>query len=309
MKINIVIPTYNRVDLLRGWFIAHEYLLNTKYVDVYVSDNASTDGTSLFIEEIQQKASNVHHSRLAQTVKAAYNFEIALNLPPGGVVWMVGDSYHIEPLVFEKIRESLDPCVDFIVVNFQERSLQPAKRNISAIADIAGITGVLSCISCVIYNRDRLGKIEFETKSWSYYSHMLYVLNMVVSSQSILRYESDVSVKMLSSVENRKNWANTTKVFEIGLENWVVSVGSVDWGSRTALAIASKEFGQISGLFKLRGLFWLRAQGLYTLTTYSAYRRYFDVVIPNSDCLLRLIAIMPVTPLRLLVKLIGKKID
>ena len=58
--VSVGIPTYNRVDWLKG---AIDSVLNQNYsnIDIVVCDNASTDGTEKFMQEYCAKYENIKY--------------------------------------------------------------------------------------------------------------------------------------------------------------------------------------------------------------------------------------------------------
>ncbi len=60
-----VVVTYNRLELLKTNL---DLLLQQRYPldKIYIVDNASTDGTSIFCEEASTKFANVEYIRLNQ---------------------------------------------------------------------------------------------------------------------------------------------------------------------------------------------------------------------------------------------------
>lgn len=309
MKLSIAVPTYNRADILEVWLQKHAAMLDKAGVDLYISDNCSNDTTAKVVAEWAKHHQNIHYSSTSDTIKAEHNFERCVNLPDDGWVWMVGDSYEITEDALIDVIAALDSKLDFLVVNLQGRVNFTSQAPITANEAVAELSGILSCISCVVYNRDSLGDIKYFAKDTSFYPHMLSVLERIQKTSSKAKWLGDTSVQMIRFETPRKNWANTTRVYEIAVDAWIAAIDSIDDISSASRSKGYKQFGITSGLFKFTGLLWLRAQGLFGGKEYENYSNRLALVSVCPRFIIKLISLFPICILRYTFRFLGKNID
>jgi glycosyltransferase involved in cell wall biosynthesis len=116
--ITIIIPTYNRLNLLQ---IAIESALNQTYtnIEIIVSDNFSNDGTKEFFEKKPYVSSpNFKYIRKESNVGATKNFLSALNFSNGEYVAFLADDDCIEPEYIEKLYEAMSDSAVVHAVSF-----------------------------------------------------------------------------------------------------------------------------------------------------------------------------------------------
>lgn len=90
--LTIAIPTYNRLDKLK---VSLKKLLNyTKghdEIEIFVSDNASTDGTKEYVENVQKENGNIKYYRNAANLGLDGNFLNCFRKAQGKYLWMLSD--------------------------------------------------------------------------------------------------------------------------------------------------------------------------------------------------------------------------
>ena len=53
--LTIVVPTYNRETILKTWLEHHANLMFLNGVEIFIQDNASTDGTRFLLESWKKR--------------------------------------------------------------------------------------------------------------------------------------------------------------------------------------------------------------------------------------------------------------
>ena len=61
-NLSIVIPTYNRAQILNSWLENHAKIMHLNNIRVHVQDNASTDGTLAVLESFKKNFSNITYT-------------------------------------------------------------------------------------------------------------------------------------------------------------------------------------------------------------------------------------------------------
>ena len=106
--ITVGIPTYNRVDWLKG---AIDSVLNQNYsnIDIVVCDNASTDGTEKFMQEYCAKYENIKYFRHASNLGALNNYKILAEKLKGKYIFFLpDDDYLLDGAFFQEAVEMME---------------------------------------------------------------------------------------------------------------------------------------------------------------------------------------------------------
>lgn len=310
MKLSIAIPTYNRSEILEVWLSKHAAMLNRYNVDLYISDNKSTDATRQIVKEWSLLHDNIYYSSTEETLKAEYNFERCVNLASEGWIWMVGDSYEISEETIKKVIGALECNYDYIILNLLGRVRYKQTKEVTIDIAVAELSGVISCISCVIYNLNRLEKISLSTKDDSFYPHMINILEGIYKRAEKAIWHQELSVQMLELETPRKNWANTQSVYKIAALGWIEAIDSIKQINKSTQLKGYKQFGKISGLFKLSGFLLLRSQGLLDTNVLNRYKKEIKLVSNVNIYIVIAITLIPIKILSVIfIKLGVKKIN
>lgn len=117
-KITVCIPTYNRVEYLRG---ALESVLaeRNERVDIAICDNGSTDSTESLVREYVGRYPFIQYFRFESNVGPDRCFLKVAEMATGEYFWFLGDDDAIEPGGIEAVLHALDmaPGVVGISVN------------------------------------------------------------------------------------------------------------------------------------------------------------------------------------------------
>ncbi|MEI0557263.1 glycosyltransferase family 2 protein [Brachyspira intermedia] len=114
--VSVLIPTYNRKELLKK---AINSVLNQTYknVEIYVSDNASTDGTFEFMQELSKNDKRIIYSRREKNMGGLYNGCEAYNHLKGkyGIV-LCDDDYFLSNTFFENAVKVMEENENIVIV-------------------------------------------------------------------------------------------------------------------------------------------------------------------------------------------------
>lgn len=116
MKLVIYIPTYNRLEKLK--VCIESIASQADGINVYVSNNASTDGTKEYLDGLSYPWLMVHHQ--PENYGGAYNQASAWYIPVDAeYVWVVGDDDYLLPNAVQTLLEATEHKTDFIFCNTQ----------------------------------------------------------------------------------------------------------------------------------------------------------------------------------------------
>lgn len=306
-NLSIVIPTYNRAQILNSWLEHHAKIMYLNNIRIHVQDNASTDNTIFIIENFQKNYSNITYIKnKINSGNGNLNMQLAMNVVDTKFTWPIGDTYYISQDLLDKVILTLKNKHSlFLILNLKNRIKNINKNFIDADFACENLTGVLSCLGCVVYNRARLGSINFKN-SWSYFSQVIYILN-ILKLKKEKAYWVPKSVDTLPGLK-KTNWSNTTKVYEIGCKNWIRSIDSLKGFSLKSKQKAYKLFSDITGLFTFMGALKLHEQGLLTVQSIHSYKKYLEKSIGKKYLIFYLVILIPTILLRILKKMFIKNV-
>lgn len=114
--VSVLIPTYNRKQLLKR---ALDSVLKQTYknIEIYISDNASTDGTFEFMQELLKNDKRIIYSRREKNMGGLYNASEAYNHLKGkyGIV-LCDDDYFLSNTFFENAVKAMEENENVVIV-------------------------------------------------------------------------------------------------------------------------------------------------------------------------------------------------
>jgi glycosyltransferase involved in cell wall biosynthesis len=300
-SLSIVIPSYNRADFLDQSLSVHVPLARSHNIQIFISDNASTDNTQDVIAKWQKQYSHIHCVKNETTVGPEANFEKALKSADTQYVWLLGDTSKIPENGIASILKLIEGSESYsaIVVNLIKKNTTASKTYSCPDALLTELAGIMSCMSCLIFNEELIANADFSRYIGSYFMQTGVILEHAARDNALIRWEREISITSLESPTlKKKGWAHTPKIFEVGAEKWVNFIFSLP--SRYALKsklLACRSFGTVSGAFSVRGMVSLRVRGLLS---YSIYRQFKHALRLSIDYPLLIVAVISLTPRPLL---------
>lgn len=104
-KLTIGIPTYNRVEKLKiaVSFLEKEGAFLRDEIQVIISDNASTDNTMFFLNQLKRKYPNIIVNHEDVNKGAEYNFSKIIMMSASEYTWLLGDDDVLLPGIIQDI--------------------------------------------------------------------------------------------------------------------------------------------------------------------------------------------------------------
>jgi glycosyltransferase involved in cell wall biosynthesis len=300
-SLSIVIPSYNRADFLDKSLSVHVPLARSHNLQIFISDNASTDNTQDVIAKWQKEYGFIHSLRNATTLGPEANFEKALKAADTQYVWLLGDTSQIPEKGIVSVLKLIESSDSYsaIVVNLIDKNTTASQDYSCPDALLTELAGIMSCMSCLIYNKELIATADFNRYIGSYYMQTGVILEHAARGNAVIRWERDISITSLESPTlQKKGWAHTPKIFEVGVEKWVNFIFSLpsSYALKSKLS-ACRSFGAVSGAFSVRGMVSLRVRGLLS---YSTYRQFKHALRLSIDYPLLIVAVISLTPRPLL---------
>ncbi|MEI0448290.1 glycosyltransferase family 2 protein [Brachyspira intermedia] len=128
--VSVLIPTYNRKDLLKR---ALESVLKQTYknIEIYVTDNASTDGTFEVMQELLKNDKRIIYSRREENTGSLYNGSEAYSHLKGKyAIVLCDDDYFLSNTFFENAVKAMEENENIVIVRGVVKCFNENNNNI-----------------------------------------------------------------------------------------------------------------------------------------------------------------------------------
>ena len=108
--LSICIPTWNRGSFLKESLTKIGRQINnlgSEYIELIVSDNASTDKTSQVVKDFIAQGMPIKYNRNRENVGAGRNFLLCINKAKGKYIWLLGDDDFLKENALKQLIEIL----------------------------------------------------------------------------------------------------------------------------------------------------------------------------------------------------------
>lgn len=297
--LSIVIPTYNRADLLDYCLEVHIPLARAYNVELFISDNASTDSTEEVVRKRVKEYPLIRFYRNETNIGPDANFELALKYPNTQYVWLLGDGYQLPA---EGIGYLLNIIADnkqkydVIVCNLADRitdiNTQVFTNSNSLLRSLGAL---MTCLSCLVYNKELINNADFARFENSYFGQTGIIFESIATRPFNVHWAKTISVKGLDhGVFNKNSWSMTSNVFDIACTKWVNFVFSLpvsyDLDNKIKCLI---DFTKVSGVFSFWHLLLIRKDNILNYKTYKQYSYLFPFTIGYSKLTILVVALLP----------------
>ena len=295
--LSIVIPSYNRADFLDRSLSVHVPMAQRHNVQIFISNNASTDNTQEVVEKWQKQYNLIHCSKNQSTIGPDANFEKALKAVNTQYVWLLGDTSQIPETGITSILKLAEGPETYsaIIVNLVNKNSIASKTYSCPDVLLTELGGLMSCMSCLIYNKALIESADFSRYYDSFFMQTGVILEHAIRNDVLIRWEQEISISSLESpLLKKKGWAFTPKIFEIGAQSWVNFIFSLPprYSLKSKLS-ACHGFGKVSGAFSIKGMVSQRVRGLLN---YSVYKQFKNAIRLSIDYPLLIVVLISLTP-------------
>lgn len=295
-KLVIALPTFNRGAYLNEWLKIHANYLFLLGVDIFVFDNASTDNTEHVVNKWKSKYKNISYVKNNTNIGAIQNALNPFTIEGYRYIWPMGDSYFASFDTIKNVINLIKETPELIVINLQNK-IKKNFKDMNVENKIAELSGVISCYGVLIYKWEKHIFNEVNKYKKSFFPHLIYMANRAIFKNHSICWSPENSLEVIKLEERRKNWANGQQVFEIGAKSWVDSINLMPLSSQNK-KIAYKKLSEVSGLFGIKSLVYLRAQGLMNFSSIGQYFSPLRKIIGAKLLSAILISFIPLMILR-----------
>lgn len=306
-QLSIVIPTYNRAEFLDYSLEVHIPICKDYNIQIFISDNASTDNTENVVKKWMKEYEHLHYSKNEINIGPDGNFEKALKLPATDYVWLLSDTYQIPSnginYLLSIINDSHD-SLDSIVFNLDNKINIHTRKYQNQNELLNNLGALMTCAAINIYNRKLIEKANFFRFYDSSFIQTGIIFESIANRDFNIYWSQEHSITSLKHPTIKKtNWSHTPKAFEIGCEDWTNFVMSLPPSYKLENKMKCiMDFGKVSGLFTFRNLILLRIKGLLNTEVFNKYKKLFPLTIDYSIWVIYIVTITPKSILGLLVK-------
>lgn len=305
-KLSIVIPTYNRAEFLDYSLEVHIPICREFNVQIFISDNASTDNTKEIFEKWKQQYEYLYYTTNLTNMGSDANFEKSLQMPDTDYVWLLGDTYQIEQKVLEYVLLNVPKAkYDVVVLNLANKLQIETKDYQDSNALLYDLGALMTCSAVSVYNKDLIRRANFSRYYNSWFIQTGIIFEDIADKIFCIHWTKEYSIKGLEHPTiNKTNWSHTPKAFEIGCEDWTNFVMSLPPSYKLENKMKCiMDFGKVSGLFTFKNLVLLRTRGLIDIKVYNRYKKLFPFTVDYPLFIIFIISITPKFLFKILLKL------
>ncbi|MFV0481254.1 MAG: glycosyltransferase family 2 protein [Campylobacteraceae bacterium] len=294
-ELSIVIPTYNRCEFIDYSLNIHIPIISKYKIQIFISDNASTDDTEKIVTKWMKKYDLLYYSKNKENLGADKNFELALKMPSSEYIWIIGDSKFFNYDCMENILSIIksQKQVDAIIINDENRAKTKSQHFNDPNTLLSELGWHMSQVSSLIYNKKLIEKANFCRYHNTNFIQLCIIFEYLATKQNIdVIWCKDINVY---STKNEKlikrTWHHLT--FSIWADHWINAIMSLPpiYTLNNKL-IAIKKHNDQTFVFTLKWLLYLRANGNYDYKTYKKYKNNILLSTTNNSVVKYLIPLL-----------------
>lgn len=115
--LGIYIPTYNRKEKLTECLDSLLSQASRRSVPIYISDNASTDGTEQLVKNLKNKYPKIYYKRNGANLGYPSNIISLLKMGNTEFMWFFGDDDKFKPDAIDSVLKYINSGYDFLQIN------------------------------------------------------------------------------------------------------------------------------------------------------------------------------------------------
>lgn len=307
----IALPTFNRAPFLDAALTRLIATVSPHDIGILVSDNASSDDTAEIVRRHAASYPLLQYARNAENLGPDGNFEAVLRRTETRYVWLLGDTYEIEPVALRRVLAvaQSDQTFNAIVVDVEERAAYiPEQTYTDRNRLLAELGWHMTCMSALILERELVKAGAFERYRDTSFIHVGIVFDYLARRSPAVRWLNGQGARRLHVSGQTKVSVWEQHIFEVWVDRWVGFTFSLPaaYLAQAKLSCALSH-ARRTGLFSLANMVKLRASGVLTTV---AVRRRWDVLrlaVAGRRFALLAAALIPVPLARLAVRVRGRR--
>ena len=303
--LSICIPTYNRAYLLKESLSKLLPICQKYNIEVYVSDNASPDGTYDLLVKLKEIYSCLDFYRQNENIGSDKNFEFVIKNASGKYRWTLGDSTYITEKSLLSFIALLKENIEykFYVLGFLSYINNNEKQVVYYDANVLlrDIGWHMTWISCLVYHESIIEKLDFQRYYESSFIQTGVIFEYLAHNTTNVMYCPQIPIETFPNIEKRGHWL--PHAFEVFCKKWTLFIYSLPvYYSYESKAECIMKHGIKADLFTLKGLLYLRRNKYLCLEHILKYKKFIKCTVRYNFLFLILISLIPAVLLNTLSK-------
>ena len=197
-SLSVVIPTYNRAELLDICLEENIKVLSRHLIKIYVVDNCSTDNTAEVVSKHKAAYELLEYRCNSENLGTDRSFEIGLKLSETDYVWLLGDSYRLDSdgvnILISTIEEAIDYDLYLLNVDGSMQGIDKIEYT-DANEVMAEFGWLMTCLSVLVYSRSVIESVSFKRYYDTSFLQTGILLEYLALNDFKIRWLGDCSVK------------------------------------------------------------------------------------------------------------------
>lgn len=304
----IVIPTFNRAEILVENLEKMLPELNQFQIPVYIIDDSLDDKTETAIRTFREKYSPIIYKRNKPSLGHDKNCRESLFMTQADYVWYMGDSMYIKTGGIARVLGELDNRPSFIFVNSYAGDSLGRSAKIEALGPfLVRGSWYLTLSGATIYSKRVIDwcKANMHITIFNNFQQLAFILGYSASVRDTAYWIQDSLIDV--NQKKRSYWrSNVLGVFTKDWYNLIKSFGAIF--PQDHINHVLRSHSKNHKLYSLKNLLSYRAEGGFSNHEISKYKIWLELTSYRNIIFLRMITIIPVRLARLL-KLIKSRFD
>lgn len=284
--LGICIPTYNRKDALKANIDNLEDRLSWLDFTIYISDNASDDGTQQTIADLQAKYGNIVYSRNDQNLGSNKNIRLALGMSRSRFSWLIGDDDTLCDDVHDIIDILKTEAPDVLVMGQNDKIAEGWQTDKDYV--FHEVMYEMTWMSGLIFSTEILPKLDFGRYVDTFFVHTGAIVDLFLTEGLKLYYKSGVWMRQM-----RKHTGYERSGLEVYGRGWtdlVMRLPHYSYEEKLAyLRDRTKRYGMLNNKILLSQ----RGYGEYDPAMLKKYYPYIRLYNSSPYFVLFLVSIFP----------------
>ena len=290
-KLAIAIPTFERAEILLENILSIIPQLEEHSIPLFISDNSSDNLTEQIVNKLNKQYKFIFYFKNRTDLGHDKNSFYVVQLPEADHVWLLGDSFSIEPNGIKEVLDLIDTHKpEIISVNAANRSLDEKSGFYTGHNTVLDKFGWhLTLTGATIYSKkviSTIGQVKPELfKNFPQLSLMFKYLSKDCSFYWLNR-------KVINSAPKKGYWVKT--MFSIFIDDWSNAIRNLPSSYRDS--VKEKviiEHSLRSNIFGFKALLKARIFDAYNYNLYKKYGDELSFHSPLNKFTLMLISIFP----------------
>lgn len=301
--LSFVIPTFNRADYLNKCLEINIEFIKKYNIQIFISDNASTDNTQDVVEKWVQFYEHIHYYRNDSNIGMDENIEKGLKYPKTKYIWLLGDAYQLPKGGIEYLLDVIannEQLYDLFVFNFSHRASDiQGKDYFECNALLNDLGWHMTCLATLVYSSELIVNANFNRYKNTIFIQTGIIFEYLAMNCCRVKWVEHLSIQSIT-LEGRVKNSWQQKTFEIWTDKWSNLIFSLPPVYDLSVKMKCiREHGSKSGLFSFPKLLLLRSSNILNYRIYKKNLNYFEFAIPLPKLLILMISILPKAVLKI----------